>query len=135
VPYIDPNILAAAFGLLGVIIGGAITAGATYLVEERRALRKETKDRRKRLIELKRAARLIDEDFKWAWAAVTTTIDAKCWVSLLHDPIRVETWLEHRGLLAAETTLADWRTLQAAVGAMEIINSHASKQPSGVSGR
>jgi hypothetical protein len=56
--------LTAAFGLLGVIIGGAITAGATIMVEERRASREERKEKRKRLIELKRAARLVDEDFR-----------------------------------------------------------------------
>jgi hypothetical protein len=118
VSHTDPNILTAAFGLLGVIVGGAITAGTTYLVEERRARREERKEQRKQLIELKRAARLVDEDVKWALAAVVITINEKRWPALLQDPIGLDTWEEYRSLLATETTLSDWRTLQAAVRGM-----------------
>jgi hypothetical protein len=59
VPHIDPTILPALFGLIGVIIGGAITAGVDYILEERRAHRDEIKERRKRSIDLQRAARLV----------------------------------------------------------------------------
>ena len=121
--HIDTNSLTAVFGLVGVIIGGAITAFTTYWIERQRALRDERKEQRKRLIEVKRAARLIDEDFKWAWAAVSLAIEDKRWPTVGHDPVRLEAWQEHRGLLASETTLGDWRVLQAAVRAMESYKS------------
>jgi hypothetical protein len=115
VSYIDPNILTTAFGLLGVIIGGSVTARTSYLVEERRVRREERKEQRKRLTELKRAARLVDEDIKWALAAVTITINEKRWPALLQDPVGLEIWEEYRSLLSTGTTLGDWRILQAAV--------------------
>jgi len=88
------------FGLLGVIIGGAITAGVDYFLDERRANREEAKEQRKRIIELKQAARLVDQDFNWALAAVTLALQFKQWQG--HDSIQLETWQEHRTVLAAE---------------------------------
>jgi hypothetical protein len=127
----DPNILTAIFSLVGVIIGGAITAGTTYLVERQRARREERKEQRKRLFELKQAARLVDEDIKWALAAVTITINEKRWPALLQDPIQLETWQDYRALLAPEISLSDWRTLQTAVrgmGSYQIARNKAIEQ-------
>jgi hypothetical protein len=118
-PHIDPALLPAVFGLLGVIVGGAITAGVDYFLDERRAFREETKERRKRLIDLKRAARLIDQDFSWALAALNLAIMMKHWVAPQLEPIRLESWREHRSVLAAETTWAAWTALINAVQAME----------------
>ena len=39
--YVNPVFLPAACGLLGVIVGAAITAISTYLLDERRAAREE----------------------------------------------------------------------------------------------
>jgi len=119
-PHIDPNILLpAVFGLIGVIVGGLITGAVTYIVEQQRANRDETKERRKRLTDLKQAARLIDQDFNWALGAVNLSIETKQWVGPKLEPIRLESWREHRSVLAAETTLAAWRALKYAVWAME----------------
>jgi hypothetical protein len=107
------------FGLIGVIVGGGITAGVDYFLEKQRARREETKERRKRLIDLKRAARLIDQDFNWALASHNLTIAMKRWSRPELEPIRLESWREHRSVLAVETTLAAWKALLAAVGAME----------------
>jgi hypothetical protein len=119
VPKIDPTILTAVFGLLGVIVGGLITGAVTYFVEEQRANRDETKERQKRLTDLKRAARLIHEDFIWALISINLAIDTKHWTGPEHDPIRLQTWKDYRSVLAAETNLADWIALQRAVRAME----------------
>ena len=117
--------------MAGVIIGGAITAGTTYLVERQRTRREERREQRKWLIELKRAARLVDEDIKWALAAVTLTINEKRWPALLQDPIRLETWQDYRALLAPEISLSDWRRLQRAVrgmGSYKIARNKAIEQ-------
>jgi hypothetical protein len=119
-PHIDPTILPALFGLIGVIVGGLITAGVTFLIEEKRASRDETKERRKRLTDLKQAARLVHEDFTWASVSINFAIENKRWVSAHFEPIRLQTWKDYRSVLAAEANLADWVTLKAAVRAMEM---------------
>ena len=117
--HIDPTLLPAVFGLIGVIVGGLITAGVDYFLEERRAYRDETKERRKRLTDLKQAARLVHEDFVWASASVDIAIESKRWISLSVDPVRLETSREYRRVLATETTFGDWAALKAAVRSME----------------
>ncbi len=91
----------------------------TYTVEEERANREETKERRKRLTDVKRAARLIEHDFTWASAAIKTAIENKQWVGGYFEPIRLQSWNDYRSVLAAETNIADWVALKAAVRAME----------------
>jgi hypothetical protein len=57
--YLGPNFLPAAFGLLGVIVGGLITAASSYLMEEKRGERERQREERERISEIKRAARMI----------------------------------------------------------------------------
>jgi hypothetical protein len=97
-------IFVGLLGLLGVIVGGLITGGVNYFLEARRASRDEAKERRKRLTDLKQAARLIAEDFNWALASVKLAIEKKRWPDPRHDSIRLQSWSEYRSVLAAETT-------------------------------
>jgi hypothetical protein len=117
-PQIDSNIVTAVFGLIGVIVGGLITGVMSYILEKRRANREEAKEKRKRIIALKQAARLIDADFDSALGAVECCISFKRWTSGF-DPIRLEVWREHQSVLATEATLDDWIRLKKAVKAME----------------
>jgi hypothetical protein len=107
-PKIDPTmltaILTAIFSLIGVIVGGQITRSVTYAVEEKRANREETKERRKRLIDLQHAARLVHEDFNLAFSSVEYAIQTRKWIHPGTNSIRLESWREHRSVFAAETT-------------------------------
>jgi hypothetical protein len=65
--YRDPQLLPALFGLVGVILGGIITAVCTFLVER-------SKEKRSRNQELRRAARtllgnlmIVRADMQWAF--------------------------------------------------------------------
>ena len=42
--YLGPNFLPAAFGLLGVIVGGLITSVSSHLLDERRSKREQERE-------------------------------------------------------------------------------------------
>jgi hypothetical protein len=117
VPHVDSNILTAVFTLIGVIVGGGITAGANYILEERRANREKSKEQRARMVELKRAARLIEQDFNWILGVVNVAIEQRRWVTV--EAVQVDTWREQRSVLAAETSYEAWLVLKKSSWAME----------------
>ena len=69
----------AIFGLLGVLVGGIITAGSSYLLDRRRERVERQRDRRNRAIELKRASRLIDAELSRAEAAARICVEKRHW--------------------------------------------------------
>ena len=54
-----PELTVGIFGLVGVLIGGVITAGSTYLLALRSERQRRLKDDQNLRLDLKRAARLI----------------------------------------------------------------------------
>jgi hypothetical protein len=81
-PHVDPNVmLPAVFGLLGVIVGGLITAGANYILEERRANREEALARNKLRLDL------FDRRYK-IYEATSRFVD-----SINNDPGNVDSYL------------------------------------------
>ena len=116
------------FGLVGVIVGGLITGGVNYFLDERRAKRDETKEKRKRLTHLKRAARLVDDDFSVALTSVVFIIENKRWLPGGFNLVRFDSWEAHRVVLATETTLADWGALQLAVRAMKVYQAQSADE-------
>jgi hypothetical protein len=61
-------ITVACIGLFGVLIGGAITAGANFVLAVRRERVEAKKDRLSRAIEVRRASRLIIMELRAAEA-------------------------------------------------------------------
>jgi len=62
-PYLESNecqLIATVFGLIGVVLGGLITAGSSYLLESWR-------EKRARAFKLKRAARLMESNLINVW--------------------------------------------------------------------
>jgi hypothetical protein len=64
--------MAAIFGLVGVIVGGIITAGSSFVLAVRRERADRERDSRALAIEVKRAARLIDMELARVQAVATS---------------------------------------------------------------
>lgn len=106
--YFDPTFLPAAFGLLGVVVGGLITAGSTFFLEERREQRQREKEEAASALELKRAARMIEGEFKWARSTARFVVNNKRWPLLPVDPLTLDAWLTFRSVVAPVVSNADW---------------------------
>jgi len=117
-------ILTGIFGLAGVFLGGFITARTTQWTEQQRVQREDKKEHKARLAKLKQVARLLDDDFSRAMSTLNTAIKIKSYTAL--ENVKLEIWLEHRALLASETTLHDWRILRTAAQKMELAKTLAA---------
>src|SRR5712692_3275707 len=109
--YISPVFLPAAFGLLGVIIGGCITAISSYILDERREQREYARERRVRAIAVRTAARLIELDMRVAFAFAKVSLERKQWLGSPPKPLSEENWQSYRAVLAPELSQSDWLAL------------------------
>jgi hypothetical protein len=108
------EVLAAGiFGVVGVLVGGVITAGFEML-RERRATR------RGRLT----AARLISAELSHAHDAIGRAVENNAW---WQDPIPTDAWRERADALIADVEVTDWRDVADAFRAIARanINAHA----------
>jgi hypothetical protein len=106
--YLDPVFLPAATGLFGVIIGGLITAGATYLLDIRRESRELEKAELDRASELRKAARLLLSDLDLGVAAIKQTLSGRKYYRLPHDPLAETSWATYRAVFASVLSFGDW---------------------------
>jgi hypothetical protein len=97
----------AIFGLLGVIVGGTITAGTNYFFA-----------RRHEKAELKKASRLVDADLLMGQTAANFCVEKRQWWDV-DIPIATEAWQKWKGVLAAELTYDAWLDVQKAVLAVD----------------
>jgi hypothetical protein len=77
--FLDPVFLPAASGLLGVIVGGLITAGSSYLLDKRRERREREREERQAATELKRAARMLSANLQVFRSDVESVLSVKGW--------------------------------------------------------
>lgn len=77
--YLNPLLLTPIFGLLGVVVGGAITFGSSYLIDEKRAERDREREDREHAREVKRAARLIALELTSIRVAADRCVKEKKW--------------------------------------------------------
>jgi hypothetical protein len=77
--YLNPLLLAPAFGFLGVVIGGLITFGSSYFLDEHRAKRERQREDREHAREVRRAARLIALELLWMRTAANRCVEEKIW--------------------------------------------------------
>jgi hypothetical protein len=95
----------AGIGFIGVIVGGALAGGVSYVLE-----------RRRERVALRVAARLIEEDLRTAYAAVSASVEAGCrWAWPADTKIVTSCWNDQRGLIAANVPHSDWRKVTRAV--------------------
>jgi hypothetical protein len=111
-------LIPAFFGLLGVIIGGIITAGANYLLDRRRELAAKERDEHHRALEVKRAARLIDIEILRVAASLKIVIDRKHWSS---PKLTTEAWQKYSAVIAPVLSYSDWLTVVKAIIAIDSI--------------
>lgn len=81
----------ALFGLLGVFIGGIITAGSNYLLDRRRERAASERDARNQAIEFKTAARLMDAELVRAYEAARMVIRDKRWF-IPETKLKTDVW-------------------------------------------
>ena len=109
--YENPLFLAPVFGFLGVIVGGLITAGSSYLLEKQREDRERWREDRIRTVNIKTAARLIELDFRFANTYVKLTVQNKGWPTILKEPPSFQNWEKYCAFLAPELSQQDWIAL------------------------
>jgi hypothetical protein len=108
----------AIFGLLGVFVGGVITAGSSYLLDRRRERVNGQRDSRNRAIEFKRASRLIDTELSRDEAAARICLEKRHWWSpeaqLSRGP-----WEQFVGVIAPDLSDTAWLEVRVAIEAAE----------------
>lgn len=91
--------IAALFGLLGVVVGGVLTGVVTAGLDR-------VRDSRRALV----AARLVQDDLSYIQAVLKVEIEEGVWKRLTGDepPLPFDAWNEGRDLLAAHLTFLEW---------------------------
>jgi hypothetical protein len=110
----------AFFGLVGVIVGGLITAGSNYYLDRQREQATRARDNLNYEIEIKRAARLIDEELYGAKASVESVIELRLWSPEMEP--KTEAWQEYGPIMAPRLSFDDWKALTIAVQAMKDVS-------------
>jgi hypothetical protein len=89
----------AIFGLIGVIIGGLLNGGVTYLTAKKQ-----------RQTEALIGARLIHSEIESNQLATQLSLEAKTWDHFRFG-IKIDDWLTHREALAGVLNDVDWSAL------------------------
>lgn len=119
----DTNILAAVFGLVGVIIGGLITAGSSYLIERRRDRISAESNERVHALKVRQAARLIDAELERAEISANVAVLRKRWWPDESGPLELDSWNQYRAVIALALPYADWHLIARAIEFVHGINN------------
>jgi hypothetical protein len=119
----------ALVGLAGVLVGALITGGFNFLV----ALRKERADaaaeRKRHDVEVRRAARLIDDDLHAAAAAARWCVEHKVFPVQQLTTLGTLGWQQYRVVLASELSDIDWQSVTVAVAAIDALQTTECPAP------
>jgi hypothetical protein len=118
------NLLPAAFGLLGVIVGGFITGDASYLLDERRSKRQQQREERARGIEIKRAARIIDADLSTAAASAMFACKRDRYWDSADSPLKLRGWDDYGAILAPAVSSDAWSKILIGIQAVRDLNEY-----------
>ena len=101
-------ITVAGIGLLGVLIGGIITAGANFVLAVRRERVDARRDALSHAIEVKRASRLIIFELLGAEATVKICVEKRHrWVNP-HIQLKTEAWQKYSDVIAPALSEIEW---------------------------
>lgn len=115
--------LTAIFGLVGVVIGGLITAGSNFLIERRRDRLMAGRTRQKEIQELKQAARLVEAELRQAETSSSVSVSRKRWWPAEAGPLEKNSWAQYRGVLALHLSAEDWKCVATAFEFIHGINA------------
>jgi hypothetical protein len=119
----------AVAGLLGAVIGAAITAIASILIEARRAWAKAKKERQARLATVRTAVRLLDMEFMVTEAVLKTQIRGKYWTrSAKTAPLERQAWPRYATELASDVAYDDWPSVTRGVLAHGLVVAFAPRE-------
>lgn len=109
-------ITVACISLVGVLVGGIITAGSNWILAVRRERTEYWIDRHNHDIEVRRASRLIDRELAIAGAVVSYCMENKQWWRRSVDDMHVKTedWEKYKDVVASELSDTDWLTVATA---------------------
>lgn len=119
----------AWFGLAAVLLGGVLGGGSNLLVARLNKRANAEAERQRHKVEVRRAARLIDDDIETAAAAGRYAVDAKEWWGSGHE-LTSQGWHQYRDVLAPELSKIDWKSVRIAVMAI----GHLQEQRDGAVG-
>jgi hypothetical protein len=122
--YLSPNFLPAAFGLLGVVVGGLITATTSYLLGEKRGRREREREERERSIQIKRAARMIDAHFSKAYACATAALEKNYYWDRDVVHLGLKGWDDYAAILAPALLSDAWLKVCLDVDAVRYLNTY-----------
>ena len=111
--YLNPVFLPAAFGLLGVVVGGLITAVGNYFLDQNRDKRIVKRDNHGRSIERISAARVLHDTFDRARIASKIANKEQSF-AFFGAALSLDDWSNNRGLLAAAVSSEEWSKLRLA---------------------
>jgi hypothetical protein len=121
-PASGDGIQTALFALVAVLLGALITGGFTYWVERYREHKAAEAEKVRHAIEVRRAARLIDDDLHTAVSLARWSIDHKEWWGSL-ERLTSTGWKEYRGVLAPNLLDNDWRSVSLAFRSIDLFQT------------
>ena len=111
----DPTtaITVAGIGLVGVLIGGLITAGANFILAVRREWAEEAKEHRNDAREVARAARLVLQELISARSSAVGAAKTDNW-RRMDIGIKTDAWQKYGPTIAVALTLHEWQEVEMA---------------------
>jgi hypothetical protein len=104
----------AAIGVLGVLIGAVISGGFNLWIARRKERGDAAAESKRHRMEIRRAARLIDDDIRVASDAVRYSLEHKQWWPSAQR-LASAGWREYRAVLAPDLSDLHWRQVSLAV--------------------
>lgn len=126
----------ALLGLAGVLVGALITGGFNFLVAWRKERADAAAESKRHDVEVRRAARLIDDDLGAAAAAARWCVEHKVFPVQELTTLATLGWQQYRDVLASELSDIAWQSVTLAVAAIDALqmlrSGHASIHRAGM---
>jgi hypothetical protein len=113
---------AAWLALAAVLLGAIITGAVTFWVARRKERADMAAERYRHVVEVRRAARLIDADLAIAETAARTSIESRKWW-YASQTLTSKGWQQRRDVIASEMSESAWKSVMVAGIAIDDLQS------------